>query len=71
MISSDNSTVSSSSARYRNKIVYIVQVLAILVIIVFALINLSLNLTPVNEKLWVSLLASCIGYLLPNPRLKV
>ena len=69
MISASGSTVSNSG--FKNKIVYIVQVIAILIIIIFSLINLSWKLTPENEKLWVSLLASCLGYLLPNPRLKL
>ena len=53
------------------KIVYGVQVATIFIIVIFCLVNLTLEVLPTeNEKLWVSLLGTSIGYLLPNPNLK-
>ena len=53
------------------KIVYGVQVATIFIIVIFCLVNLTLEVLPTeNEKLWVGLLGTSIGYLLPNPNLK-
>lgn len=63
-------SASSVSGGFKNKTIFIIQILTILLIILFCLINLTWKLTVANEKVWVGLLGSCIGYLLPNPRLK-
>ena len=49
----------------RMEIVYFCQILIIYVIILTSLINLSLKNGPIN--LWIALLGSCLGYLLPHP----
>ena len=65
------SITSYASPTLDRKIVYAVQIAAIFIIIIFCLVNLTLKeLSGDNEKLWVGLLGSSIGYLLPNPSLK-
>ena len=49
----------------RAKIVFICQVIAIYAIISASIYNLSVDSD--QSSLWVSLLSSCLGYLLPNP----
>ncbi len=72
-----DSTNKSVSGTFRepstldSKIVFGAQVSIIFIVIVFSLVNLTLNeLSGDSEKLWVGLLGSCIGYILPNPSLK-
>lgn len=66
------SFVSETQTPIERRIVYGVQVVGILLIIITCLLNLSIpNLhNDKLEKLWVGLLFSSIGYLLPNPSLK-
>ncbi len=45
------------------------QVIIIYIICISAILNLSLNFGNKNERLWITLLSSSIGYLLPNPSL--
>ena len=49
----------------RPEIVFICQVIAIYAIITASTYNLSVD--PDKTSLWVSLLSSCFGYLLPSP----
>lgn len=64
-------SITSQPPTLDRKIVYGVQVVTILIIVVFCLVNLTVkDLAGSNEKLWVGLLGSCVGYLLPNPTLK-
>ena len=52
----------------KSLISFIVQVLVLFLLIVTALCNLSRG---VGEKdLWISILSSSTGYLLPNPKLE-
>ena len=51
----------------KREIVYFGQVIAIYIIIVACLVNLSI--TSGNDTLWASLLSACIGFLLPSPKL--
>ena len=69
---SQKSFVSESTAPLDRRLVYSVQVLAIIIIILFCLFNLSIPSLANEklEKLWIGLLGSSIGYLLPNPTLK-
>ena len=53
----------------KNRVTFITQILAIYLIIIVAAINLSLNLGS-NQELWIVLLSSAVGYVLPNPGLK-
>lgn len=49
----------------RNEIVFFCQIILIYGVTIVALISLSRGSEPVN--LWVALLTSCLGYVLPNP----
>jgi hypothetical protein len=64
------STISSWLGRLRPRpeIVFMSQMLAIFVVIAFSLFNLTRGTVDDKEgKLWVVLLSSCLGYILPNP----
>ena len=53
----------------KNRITFIAQIVAIFAIIAFAGVNLTLGNTA-NSSLWVALLSSALGYILPSPALK-
>ena len=56
----------------RSLIVYILQVLVIYIVIITSIYNLTRGYcSQSDQKLWVAILSSCIGYLLPNPTLSV
>lgn len=48
-------------------ITYYTQVAVIIVVVIASIINLSFGKEP--QILWIALLTSCVGYVLPNPRL--
>ena len=52
----------------RSEIVFVVQVLLIFTIVGFCLYNLTVGSE--HKDLYISLLSSSIGYILPNPKLK-
>jgi hypothetical protein len=49
--------------------VYITQVIIVYIVILCALLNLTFYPT-VRQELWITLLSSSIGYLLPSPYIK-
>ena len=49
----------------RSEIVFFCQTFIIYVVVVTSLVNLTLKNGPIN--LWIALLGSCLGYLLPHP----
>ena len=49
----------------RSEIVFFCQTFLIYVVVVTSLVNLTLKNGPIN--LWIALLGSCLGYLLPHP----
>ncbi len=51
----------------KTEVVFFTQVFLIYGVVITSLINISLGKT---EELWIVLLTSCLGYLLPNPTLK-
>jgi hypothetical protein len=51
----------------RTEIVFVAQVFIVYVVVIVSLINLTREHG--TATLWTTLLASCLGYLLPNPRL--
>jgi len=51
------------------EIVFFCQIVAIYTIICTSLYNLPVGSEPAN--LWITLLSSCVGYLLPSPVLKL
>ena len=46
---------------------YVCQILLILLVIIISLINLTMGYP--HQELWISLLSSSIGYILPGPKL--
>lgn len=50
----------------RSEIVFVCQILIIYVVVSVSLYNLTRE-GGGPDKLWVALLSSCLGYLLPNP----
>ena len=73
---STTSLVSETSPNIRCKLIFIVQVFVILTIIVASLVNLSIShhsaahSVKKDDQLWLILLSSATGYILPNPKLK-
>jgi hypothetical protein len=51
----------------RTEIVFVAQVFIVYVVVIVALVNLTRDHD--TSTLWTALLSSCLGYLLPNPRL--
>ena len=52
----------------RSEIVFFVQVIIVYIVVLVSIVNLSIGRQ--GDKLWIALLSSSIGYLLPNPSLK-
>ena len=73
----EEASTSTASARWalggtkvpKSEIVFFAQTLIIFTVIVACICNLSITERE-NETLWSTLLASCLGYMLPNPNLK-
>jgi len=69
-----HSEQSSATLRFANRkfprseIVFLTQILLLYTVAITALVNLTLN-TPQRE-LWIILLSSSLGYILPNPKIK-
>ena len=53
----------------KSAVVYITQMCVIMGVVIAAIINLSVNQEN-NKEMWISLLCSTIGYILPNPKLR-
>lgn len=49
-------------------IIYFSQLFIVFILIIFSIVNLTLN-PNVNSNIWSSLLGACIGYLIPQPSL--
>lgn len=52
----------------KSEIVYFCEMIVVYIIIITLIVNLSLSNG--SSELWISLLSSAIGYLLPNPSLR-
>ena len=52
----------------KSEIVYFCQMIVIYIIMITSIVNLSLQNG--STELWISLLSSAIGYVLPNPSMK-
>lgn len=50
-----------------NAVTFYSQIFIVVIVVLACLINLSLKIEP--QTLWITLLTSCVGYILPNPRL--
>ena len=53
----------------KEEIVFGSQMCVVLIVVVASIYNLSVG-TGQQSELWTALLSSCLGYILPNPRLK-
>lgn len=58
----------SNNLRRPAAILFAAQIVIIFVVSVVSLVNLTLEIG--NQNLWTVLLTSCLGYVMPNPRLK-
>lgn len=52
----------------KQEVVFFCQIIALYIVILFCLINISIRNG--DNNLWFSMLAGAVGYLLPNPTLK-
>ena len=52
----------------RSEIVYFTQIVILFIIIITAIINLSLHSG--QGELWITLLSTSIGYILPSPEIR-
>ena len=52
----------------KSEIVYFCQMIVVYIIMITSIVNLSLQNG--STELWISLLSSVIGYVLPNPSMK-
>lgn len=50
------------------EIVFFTQVIVVYIIILTCIVNLTLNIDP--RDLWITLLSSCLGYILPAPTIQ-
>ncbi len=53
----------------RSEIVFLVQVVLVYIVVIVSIVNLTIG--GKSDKLWITLLSSSIGYILPSPSLKV
>ena len=71
-VNEDSQSLNSNTNpfHYKNRrLVFFSQILIISVVIFAAIINLSIANTA-HTDLWIALLATCIGAVIPGPRLK-
>ena len=54
----------------KSQFVFAVQVVLIYIIVITSVVNLTINADESLSKIWIVLLSSCLGYLLPNPTIK-
>ena len=52
----------------KSEVVFIAQVCVILIVIIACIYNLTTQ--DKDRNIWTALLASCLGYILPNPKIK-
>ncbi len=52
----------------RSEVVFVTQVLLVYIVVIVSIVNLTIG--GAEDKLWIALLSSSIGYILPNPSLK-
>ena len=53
----------------KNEIVYLCQIILLYIVICISITNLTLEKGDKNT--WLVLLSSCLGYILPNPKLEM
>ena len=52
----------------KSVVLFVVQMVLICIIVVAAIVNISMY--DKNKEMWISLMSSSLGYVLPSPRLK-
>ena len=67
-VSDDRSWIFLGEKLPRSEIIYFTQILLLFIVISTAIANLSLETG--NEQLWITLLCSSVGYILPSPHIK-
>ena len=65
---SSTSSESLTSLSQPHTVLFIVQVALIFIVVCSSLINLTFEIG--NQNLWTVILTSCLGIIMPNPRLK-
>lgn len=65
-----NDTSWDCSHTTRECFIYISQLVVCLIVILTSIVNLSLNYNEKNQNIWLILLSSCLGYILPSPSMK-
>lgn len=53
----------------RSQVVFLVQVLLVLTIVIVSIVNLTLAKTCEETSIWIAILSSSVGYMLPSPRI--
>lgn len=53
----------------RTEVVFFSQTIILYIIIIVSLVNLTRGVSDTN--LWASTLSGCLGYLMPNPKIKI
>lgn len=54
----------------KNEIVFFCQVIILYIVIITCIVNLTIKHNDSDGKLWIALLSSSLGYLLPNPSIR-
>ena len=65
---SSTSSESLNSLSQPHTVLFIVQVALIFIVVCTSLINLTFEIG--NQNLWTVILTSCLGIIMPNPKLK-
>ena len=72
----NNSSSSNSNWKWmgynfpKGEAVFFSQVIILYTVVLSCIVNLSISGGEDKDTLWVALLSSCLGYMLPNPSLK-
>lgn len=53
----------------KNELVFFTQILLLYIVVLTSLANLTRDVSQ-HRDLWITLLSSCIGYILPHPSIK-
>ena len=54
----------------KSEIVFFVQIILVYIVVIVSIVNLTIGRVD-DDKLWIALLSSSIGYILPCPSLKI
>lgn len=53
----------------RSEVVFFCQIIIVTSLIVFSCVNLCMNQKCEETQVWIAVLSSAVGYILPNPKL--